>query len=125
MAKLDHPNIVRYYNSWIDTATVPPEFQTQMSQMISDSEQEFFYVDEIESLQSDGYFSPITNSSNDIDNNENESDTEINYLCIQMELCENSLDTLIMDNENSLSPAVLLDYSRQICEGRNKKKVLK
>lgn len=48
LSRLNHENIVRYYNSWIETTTVKDEDNDDQSSTASSSHDEVFYYNKTE-----------------------------------------------------------------------------
>ncbi|RZC38849.1 Pkinase domain containing protein, partial [Asbolus verrucosus] len=119
LSLLDHNNIVRYYNSWIETAKIS---RSEYEDLKSDSENSL--SSEIDNLSKNGYIAETNQDGDDCQNEENDEKTELshenvelNYLFIQMELCDKrTLRTAIID-DLYLEETRVAKYFKEICEG--------
>ena len=100
MVVLDHPNIVKYYSSWIDTipTNLPSINYYSDSDSYSDS-----YTEEPESESFDSNASKLVSNDN-------------RYLFIQMELCQSSLKDY-MEHRSSVNPKKSFHSFKQIING--------
>ncbi|XP_044266232.1 eukaryotic translation initiation factor 2-alpha kinase gcn-2-like isoform X2 [Tribolium madens] len=136
LSQLNHNNIVRYYNSWIETAKIPLD---EYKKLCSESDETL--SSEIHRLSKKGFISKDNEGEfadldiyeeNDFSEREEEdSDSEdsfivfqseyvhkeVKYLCIQMELCENNTLRRAIDKDLYKDENKLIKYFREICEG--------
>ncbi|XP_063914375.1 eIF-2-alpha kinase GCN2-like [Zophobas morio] len=128
LARLSHPNIVRYFNSWAETAKVP---LAEYKKFNLDSESEESISAEIEKFDQNGYLSRSDEFDEDDDEEEGnctdddcaivfqeaEEIKELNYLFIQMELCDKRTLRDAIDDNLYQKEAKLTKYFQEICEG--------
>lgn len=85
MSKLDHPNIIRYYNSWIEPLSIQ---KVNCNQLLS-----LNYTDSISTENSS--LSLSENSNNLSEEITLKNNTDIILFYIQMEICDYSLENII------------------------------
>jgi translation initiation factor 2-alpha kinase 4 len=142
LSKFDHKNIVRYVNSWVETAQIPI---SEYEKFKSDTEESL--TSEIRRLADQGYIynnGEAVEDDNDFDDDESfwtddeeekdveeyvensvpvvftvESDEykEVKYLFIHMELCDKRNLRNAIDENLCLEEDKLTKYFKEICEG--------
>ncbi|KAJ3634156.1 hypothetical protein MTP99_011061 [Tenebrio molitor] len=142
LSKFDHKNIVRYVNSWVETAQIPI---SEYEKFKSDTEESL--TSEIRRLADQGYIynnEDAVEDDNDFDDDESfwtddeeekdveeyvensvpvvftdESDEykEVKYLFIHMELCDKRNLRNAIDENLCLEEDKLTKYFKEICEG--------
>jgi translation initiation factor 2-alpha kinase 4 len=142
LSKFDHKNIVRYVNSWVETAQIPI---SEYEKFKSDTEESL--TSEIRRLADQGYIynnGEAVEDDNDFDDDESfwtddeeEKDVEeyvensvpvvftdgsdeykeVKYLFIHMELCDKRNLRNAIDENLCLEEDKLTKYFKEICEG--------
>jgi translation initiation factor 2-alpha kinase 4 len=142
LSKFDHKNIVRYVNSWVETAQIPI---SEYEKFKSDTEESL--TSEIRRLADQGYIynnEDAVEDDNDFDDDESfwtddeeEKDVEeyvensvpvvftdgsdeykeVKYLFIHMELCDKRNLRNAIDENLCLEEDKLTKYFKEICEG--------
>jgi translation initiation factor 2-alpha kinase 4 len=97
MAKLNHPNIVRYYMSWIESSD--DNNKIDCAYQLSD-DSSLIKINSNLSLSDESWKGSLPGCS--IDSSYDESIYN-KFICIQMEMCKNTLKKFLLENKNKLS----------------------
>jgi translation initiation factor 2-alpha kinase 4 len=141
LSKFDHKNIVRYFNSWVETAQIPiseyEKFKSGSGESLTSeigrlSDQGYISsneeaIEDDNDFDDDESFGTDDEEEKDVENVENsvrisftdESDgyKEVKYLFIHMELCDKRNLRNAIDENLCLEEDKLTKYFKEICEG--------
>jgi translation initiation factor 2-alpha kinase 4 len=142
LSKFDHKNIVRYFNSWVETAQIPiseyEKFKSDSGESLTSeigrlADQGYIYINE-EAIEDDNDFDDagsfwtddeeekdveayVENSVPIIFTDVNDEYKEVKYLFIHMELCDKRNLRNAIDEHLCLEEDKLTKYFKEICEG--------
>jgi translation initiation factor 2-alpha kinase 4 len=142
LSKFDHKNIVRYVNSWVETAQIPiseyEKFKSDTEESLTSEirrladqgyiynngeaveddndfdDDESFWTDDEEEKDVEEY---VENSVPVVFNDESDEYKEVKYLFIHMELCDKRNLRNAIDENLCLEEDKLTKYFKEICEG--------
>jgi translation initiation factor 2-alpha kinase 4 len=106
LSQLSHKNVVRYFNSWIETARLPDS-----KRYLTEEDQSL--LEEVSALSQLGYF----RSESELKNERGKDEYEVPYLLIQMELCDKRTLRTAIDDNLYKDETKLSKYLTEICEG--------